>query len=1127
MMAEVPDTGTAPVEQGDLLASLEDAAAGIDMSGAPPIKVEVGPQLLQQEQPAAAMPEPVPEPEPEPEPVEVAGVVSDTIKGGVKTLGKFLNRRRDALRAAEEAAGTEGKAVEGAGKTPTEPEGLDPEQKKAFTTIGNVRDALEAKRGEPPIREDIATQIENLSVGGATAEQIFDGLDMEAINSIDDFPVIMEGIVKALRGADVDKRAVQTIPTRDALARKLRMTPQRLINQKTGTAYNAEQLGAIDLMVRREIARLRTMHGVTFQNPTPENYVRLRRQTNLMSALVLNYRDARGEAGRALNSLKYSTKAVSPLSKRAETQDLFLQIGGMKTNESFVDALGKMLDHGTDDQILAFAESSRRVNGMDMLFEGYVNTFLGSFATDAINISSNTVLQVDFAMERWLAATYAGLERTAIKAVGSTPTPGGVTFEEASAHTTGSIMAIMALFRDLWRAGISPKKIGEVLSAGGGIPIGGMTKAELGPTPAITSANINQLPLAQAMSPELLRQGGSMAAVVDGVAAYYYRGPGALLITEDMLFKKIAYEGELYAQAIREANKRGLRDNKETEATDRSDFINDVLADPEMNFPDTHVAAVDFAKRATLTQPLGKIGESLSDFRNALRIGNLPVGRVIVPFFNVISNITKTGLERVPGLLEPAPGVARFFGPTSQFAPGADPAVRQLTLARWTAGSAIMAAFSALAAQGLITGRMTDDPKLGKFLEGSGRMKYSIFIPWTRICPTCNRPDTFYELKKLQPIPGQFLALMADTSRALAHTKDRDERDSLALAAVAAVVPYMEDQSFMVGLTSLLEAVNPQNAWGTSAIRQLERYLGNVGMTLPGAVVGPFTPGGPLAGSVARQVDPVKRNTRPNPNQSSEYRIWETMVNKIFARTPYLSALLEPLLDAEAKVRTQDPRWGIDMLSPFAMRELKWSTKKLKDAGLPERVWKYTNVVGMRVGRREGGRIVGGEIDRAQHKKFMEIVGWRGELERLGHPINNVPNIIEGVELSVQQQNEYQMLAVGNVVSRRVEQINPKTGKKALYNERWSIHSSFGSLFKRIENLMFNKGPFQGGKYQDLSDDPEVNNAKHDRIKKIVNDYRERARRVFLTMHPEIAKIIADREAGLNLQEDSAKIDQR
>ena len=74
---------------------------------------------------------------------------------------------------------------------------------------------------------------------------------------------------------------------------------------------------------------------------------------------------------------------------------------------------------------------------------------------------------------------------------------------------------------------------------------------------------------------------------------------------------------------------------------------------------------------------------------------------------------------------------------------------------------------------------------------------------------------------------------------------------------------------------------------------------------------------------------------------------------------------------------------------------------------------------------------------------------------------------------------------------------------------------------------MFDKGPFQGGKYQDLSDDPKVNNAKHDRIKKIVNDYRERARRVFLTMHPEIAKIIADREAGLNLQEDSAKIDQR
>jgi hypothetical protein len=243
------------------------------------------------------------------------------------------------------------------------------------------------------------------------------------------------------------------------------------------------------------------------------------------------------------------------------------------------------------------------------------------------------------------------------------------------------------------------------------------------------------------------------------------------------------------------------------------------------------------------------------------------------------------------------------------------------------------------------------------------------------------------------------------------------------------------------------------------------------------------------------------------------------MVNKIFSRTPYLSATLEPRLDAEGKVRMHDPRWGIDMLSPFAMRELKFSTQKLKDAGLPERVWKYINFVGMKVGRREGGKIIGGEIDREQHRAFLKIVGWRGELERLGHPINNVPDIIDGIQLSNKQINVFQMLAVGNTVNREVEETDPNTGKTKVFNEEWSIHPSFGNLFMRLEDLMFDKGAYAGGDYVSLADDPDVNNAKIDRIQKMVNDYRKRARRIFLQMHPEIARQIEDRKTGADQTE--------
>lgn len=1057
-----------------LMAVLEQGAAaiqsGLDVASAPTI-----------DDPGVDEPEPVEEDAPFiEEGIQVAGLLDKPFRTFMEFIGRG-EAGEGAVRAAREA--------EGVLSGPTKAEAGE-----AVRTIGNVRKILGSEEGEPAIRPDIREQILELSTEGLGAQEMFVRLDQEAIRNLDDFPEIMEGIVTALRGADKDARAVQSIETTEKLALSLNMSPERLINARLNRAYNAEEMTAIRIMLTGNVQKLRELHAETIETPTPENYIKTRRHINLMSAMVLKFRDAKGEAGRALNSLKHSPKAVHPVAKKAETQDMFAQIGGKGSNEAFMQALGIMLESGDNDLILRFAEKSRNVTGVDMLYEAWINAFLGSPKTHVLNITANTGLQAELGSERWLAATYGALERGVIRGTGGTPTPGGVTFEEARAHTMSSLMGIRHAFREVWRAAST----GQTRDAA--------NKIDLGITPSISSANINQLPLAQAISPELLRQGGALAHIVDFLADFYYRGPGKLLLAEDIFFRGTAFAGEIHALAIREANRRGLKDSPDNpDDHPRSDFIANVLADPEKFAPELHVGAVDFSKYATLTNEPGQFGEAMNDVRLAAVWKGIPVGRVIVPFFRVINNLTAFFVDRVPFATQFAgkPGFEAFRG-------GSDPAARQIAASKWIAGAGLFASAAYVALNGGLSGRMTDDPRMLQVLRRQGKQQYSFFIPWTRIDPDNkfkgifhNGKDESVSFNRMQPVPGTFFAVVGDTVTALAHTDDPDERENVVLSAMAALVPYMANQSFMTGVTSLMEATNPQSRWGDAAIRMLGSYIAQQVSSVPGAILGPLAPGTPLSGTIAREIDPIRRDTRPDPQQTESFKIWQEAVNKIYARTPGLSSTLAPDLDLWGEERPVDPGMGFDIMSPLPVRELKFSTKALKDAKLPEAMWRYKNFVGIRVGRMENGQLVGGEITQAQHRAFVGIVGIDGELERLGLPVLRPRPIIDGYRLpnttEMPYVNELRLLSAGKKVKRK-----NADGK----SETWSVGSRLGNLKKRLETLIKTKA------YQRLSDDPEVANAKQDQIQRIVRKHRDIAKIVFLQMHPEIAEVIRKRKRG-------------
>lgn len=888
----------------------------------------------------------------------------------------------------------------------------------------------------------------------------------ENFDTTEDIDRLMQTIMDQHREAGtVVKRGVQTRADTEFLADHVGMTPEKLLNRRTGQAYNDAELVAAKSMVTGALRRLKTLHAAAVASDSTENLINLRRHAAITGAMLLQFKGAQTEAGRALNALKGTAK--TKIAREAEINDLLLASGGRHTNERFVEMVGEIVDQGSDVELARFMANSRRATTVDMLFEAWINSLLGSPATHIVNAGSNGAIQLVIGSERWLAATYGAGERAI------TGSRRGITFREAAAHTMGAVKGIELGFRMMLRS----FRTGEPASVTLGKGAETVAKLDLGRRRAITAENINRLPLARAISPELLKEGGAMARIVDFIAEYYYRGPGRLLVASDAFFRGPAYAAELNALAVREVFETGL--TGKAAVARRAEII----ADPEFNAPQIHLDSVDAARYATLTTPPGPVAAGIRQALDA-ELFAVPIGRVIVPFFNVINNIVKFPLERIPVL---SLGSRRIRDELM----GADPAKRQMVLGRWTAGAGALAVSSFFASQGLITGRQTDNPRMRAILRIQGKQQYSIMVPWTRIDPE-NRfkgvfhdgKDRFYSFRRTQPV-GTFLAIAADTQTALAYTTDPAEREALVTAAIAAVAPYMSEQTFFTGIAQFMDAVNPQHAYGDSKIDAMGRWLSQLVASSPGALLGPLAPGTPLQGMLRRTFDPVRRSQRPNPHETPEYRIWERTINRIWARTPGLADNLpeEPNLWGEPILF--EGGLGPDIVTPIYTHDLTYSTERLRKAGLPDRVWKNLDFVGLQIG---------GELTEKQFKAFVGIVGINGELERLGMPISKPLPIFDGIHLNPWQRTEYIKLA-GNELKTEITLPNGKTVPNV-------------GLKDALELIVRTK------EYMGAPDDPDIAGSKHDVIRKAVFQYRRAARQVMKQRHPDLFKAIVTKQSG-------------
>jgi hypothetical protein len=775
------------------------------------------------------------------------------------------------------------------------------------------------------------------------------------------------------------------------------LNAERLINRQTGEAYNAAQLRAARAIVTGALDDLRALHAEALVSQSPDDIALLRRTATITAALLLQYKGATAEAGRALGSLRgnaamppgmnASTIPDTPMMQTFLLRDYFEASGGMAINKRFLDMMTEALKEPNEALLASFVRKSKGASTMDMLVEAWINSLLGSPTTHMVNFASNTALTGAMLAERWAGGLghYGG--------TGQASSPAS-----AMAYTLALTMAIPDALKLALRSTVSSHYSSKFTTS---------TREA-----AITAENIRNLATRQSGQPisdtidrtvgtalqvagkvlprRILETGGPLATVVDFVAEYYYRGPGRLLGGADEFFKVINYRAALAEFAYMQAMSEGLTGQA------FKDRMIDIIRNPETQAPDIHLASINHSRYATLQMEPTPMMVAMGRLRSTI-----PGGRIIVPFLNIIANITRVAYHR-------APFFGMLTGDNMRRLKNGTAADRQVVAGRQIMGLSLLATGGIMASAGFITGRLTDDYAQQQALEAAGVQPYSI-----NIGALMGGPDRWVGFNNTEPI-GIFLAVAADTAQVLAYTDNEEDASAAAMAAMLAVQQYMLDQSFLQGVSDLFAVADPRFQSGFASAEGFVRYAANIFATAPGAVFGPAAFGTPLSGNLQRNVDDTRRSARPDPNQSLAHRGWEQIINRIRSRTPGLGDAVEwagwDALPPRYNWLGRELRYeaaGPDLISPFRYLEAHYDSRPLIDMGIDPGRARILDLTGMQIGF-EGEPST--DIPRDRWAEFIKAVGIEGEMIRLGITPTLPPRKIAGIELTPTQDSIYAYL---------------------------------------------------------------------------------------------------------------------
>ena len=570
----------------------------------------------------------------------------------------------------------------------------------------------------------------------------------------------------------------------------------------------------------------------------------------------------------------------------------------------------------------AMVEKSTMSGLKDVWFTTFINGLLSSGVTHAKNVISNSTFGLYQIPERLMAAMYSNFLPKAVRE-GRMPdlvvkwgdlVPGSaddkIAYDEA-----------LTMIQSLRNGVVEGLELASTAFKNNQ-PSDLMSKIEAqrgGELPSISSAAFG------------IEQDKWFAKAID----YYGTAvtlPGRMLMAEDEFFKGVLYRMELNTQITRRSKSvyRNAIDSGMSEA--------DALAKAEaeavslfQNPPrDLDEAASLFAQKGTFTAELPPALKGLQ------KVFNHPAVKVVQPFFKTPANIGLQLIERTP------------FAPLSsqwreEIAKGG--VYRDMALAKVTLGTATLATFAALSAEGKITGSGPVRKQDRDALIRDGWQPYSLKIG-----------DKYYSYRGMDPMSG-FLAIAADYSEYAQRETDDNKIEEVFLGGAFGLYEYLAEQPYLQGLADITKLLGlgksgqDEDVTVKKAIDGLTAQFGS--FVIGGSPAGAYSS---LLAGIERLSDPTNRDTRASPDLPMGVRGFVEAFNKYKSRIPYFNADLPNNLNL----------WG---------DETKSGTGSAYEMVLPTRV---------------------------TPQQFSEVDDL---LVRMGSPIGMPDNKIDGVEIDAFQRN--------------------------------------------------------------------------------------------------------------------------
>lgn len=251
--------------------------------------------------------------------------------------------------------------------------------------------------------------------------------------------------------------------------------------------------------------------------------------------------------------------------------------------------------------------------------------------------------------------------------------------------------------------------------------------------------------------------------------------PTKALRAMDVWTNSMAYEGALGSLARRQANKEGLKGDKLKARTD------EILTQWTEKIPnEIHEEALKKAQYATFTDSPDKITQHIIAIRNVKGIG--PLIRLIIPFVNTISNLTKRGVEMTPIMGIGKEYVSRKMG-RGQTTPE--------VIAKQIEGAIISMVILSLCAGGRITGPIPDKKNEREAWYRQGKKPWAIKIG-----------DTWYEYRRIEPFNTVIAMAASLYDKILNAPEDKTLTEKFA-EFVGQVKWNLLDGSYFAGLQSI------------------------------------------------------------------------------------------------------------------------------------------------------------------------------------------------------------------------------------------------------------------------------------------------------------------------------------